>query len=147
MATALTHLPEPAQPPLLLVEMVHGEKALQLCAKLHMGTVRMPEMIRRVEADMQRYGARAEEAERNERLDFKALSHALRALDQMSNPSLLEWLASSLVYRETGPLAGLLRDAAPSGEAVIFCGIQGSGKARFSNKRFYYMEHVLSCSM
>jgi predicted nucleotidyltransferase len=32
---------------------------------------------------MRRYGARAEEAERNEGLDFKALSHALRALDQM----------------------------------------------------------------
>ena len=65
------------------VETVHGEKALQLCGKLHMSTVRMPELIRRVEADMQRYGARAEEAERNEGLDFKALSHALRALDQM----------------------------------------------------------------
>jgi predicted nucleotidyltransferase len=62
---------------------VQGERALQLCGKLHMGTVRMPELIRRVEADMRRYGARAEEAERNEGLDFKALSHALRALDQM----------------------------------------------------------------
>ena len=62
---------------------VRGERALQLCGKLHMDTVRMPELIRRVEADMRRYGARAEEAERNEGLDFKALSHALRALDQM----------------------------------------------------------------
>jgi len=65
------------------VETIHGERALQLCGKLHVSTVRMPELIRRVEADMQRYGARAEEAERNEGLDFKALSHALRALDQM----------------------------------------------------------------
>ncbi len=62
---------------------VQNERALQLCGKLHMGTVRMPELITRVEADMRRYGARAEEAERNEGLDFKALSHALRALDQM----------------------------------------------------------------
>jgi predicted nucleotidyltransferase len=60
-----------------------NERALQLCGKLHMGTVRMPELIRRVEADMRRYGARAEKAERDEGLDFKALSHALRALDQM----------------------------------------------------------------
>jgi predicted nucleotidyltransferase len=60
-----------------------SERALQLCGKLHMGTVRMPELIRRVEADMRRYGERAEAAERNEGLDFKALSHALRALDQM----------------------------------------------------------------
>jgi len=65
------------------VETVQGERALQLCGKLHVSTVRMSELIRRVEADMQRYGARAEEAERNEGLDFKALSHALRALDQM----------------------------------------------------------------
>jgi hypothetical protein len=64
---------------------VRGERALQLCGKLHMDTVRMPELIRRVEADMRRYGARAEEAERNEGLDFKALSHALRALDQMED--------------------------------------------------------------
>jgi hypothetical protein len=62
---------------------VRNERALQICGKLHMDTVRMPELIRRVEADMRRYGARAEEAERNEGLDFKALSHALRALDQM----------------------------------------------------------------
>ena len=65
------------------VETIQGEKALQLCGKRHMSTVRMPELIRRVEADMLRYGARAEEAQRNEGLDFKALSHALRALEQM----------------------------------------------------------------
>ena len=65
------------------VEAIQGGKALQLCGKLHMGTTRMQELIRRVEADMRRYGARAEEAERNEGLDFKALSHALRALEQM----------------------------------------------------------------
>ena len=62
---------------------VQEERALQLCGKLHMATIRMEELTRRVEADMRRYGARAEEAERNEGLDFKALSHALRALDQM----------------------------------------------------------------
>ena len=62
---------------------VQNERALQLCGKLHMDTTRMEELTRRVEADMQRYGARAEEAEHNEGLDFKALSHALRALDQM----------------------------------------------------------------
>ena len=65
------------------METIQGEKALQLCGKRHMGTIRMPELIRRVEADMRRYGARAEEARQNEGLDFKALSHALRALDQM----------------------------------------------------------------
>lgn len=63
--------------------MVQEEKALQLCGKQHVGSIRLTEFTRRVEADMQRYGARAEEAERNQGLDFKALSHALRALSQM----------------------------------------------------------------
>jgi predicted nucleotidyltransferase len=35
-------------------------------------------------------------------------------LFRLSNPPLLEWLSSPLVYREAGPLASLLRDAAPS---------------------------------
>ncbi len=65
------------------LEMEGGERGLRLCGKLHMGAIRMAEFTRRVEADMLRYGARAEEAERNEGLDFKALSHALRALEQM----------------------------------------------------------------
>jgi hypothetical protein len=72
-----------ANSPYCSVEEVQGEKALQLCGKLHIASVRMPELLRRVEADMRRYGARAEAAERNQGLDFKALSHALRALDQM----------------------------------------------------------------
>lgn len=62
---------------------VQGEAALQLCGKLHVGGLRMAEFARRVESDMRRYGGRAEEAERNRGLDFKALSHALRALAQM----------------------------------------------------------------
>ena len=57
--------------------------ALHLCGKTHMGSIRMEEFSRRVQLDMQRYGARAMEAERNEGLDFKALSHAVRALYQM----------------------------------------------------------------
>jgi predicted nucleotidyltransferase len=62
---------------------VQGEPALQLCGKMHMGSIRVGEFTRRVESDMQRYGARASEAEQNQGVDFKALSHALRALDQM----------------------------------------------------------------
>lgn len=65
------------------LEVVQGERALQLCGKRHMGSIRVAELKRRVNADMLHYGARAEEAERNAGLDFKALSHAFRALDQM----------------------------------------------------------------
>ena len=57
--------------------------ALQLCGKIHVGGIRIREFVQRVEADMDKYGARAIEAEKNLGLDFKALSHALRAFDQM----------------------------------------------------------------
>lgn len=62
---------------------VQGEDGLNLCGKVHEGSIRVAEFIRRVEADMLRYGARAIEADQNQGIDFKALSHALRALDQM----------------------------------------------------------------
>jgi predicted nucleotidyltransferase len=62
---------------------VQDEPSLQLCGKIHVGGIRIAEFIRRVDTDMRRYGARAVEAEQNQGIDFKALSHALRALDQM----------------------------------------------------------------
>ena len=66
------------------VETIHtGEKALQLCGKYHVVGISTEEFSRRVNSDMNRYGARAEQAERNEGVDCKAISHALRALDQM----------------------------------------------------------------
>ena len=65
------------------LESVQGEPSLQLCGKMHVGGVRIAEFARRVESDMRRFGARAAEAEQNQGIDFKALSHALRALDQM----------------------------------------------------------------
>ena len=69
--------------PFCSVENVRGERFLQLCGKLHATTTRMMELARRVEAEFERDGAAADAAGRGEGLDFKALSHALRALDQM----------------------------------------------------------------
>lgn len=69
--------------PFCSLENIQGEKVLRLGGKLHDGAVRMAEFSRRVEADLAHYGGRAEAAERGQGLDFKALSHALRALDQM----------------------------------------------------------------
>ncbi|MDR2056556.1 MAG: nucleotidyltransferase domain-containing protein [Desulfovibrio sp.] len=60
-----------------------GERALRLCGKLHPGALRLKELIRRLELDMRPYGTWAEEAGDNGDPDFKALSHALRALGQM----------------------------------------------------------------
>ena len=62
---------------------INGEKSLQLGGKLHAASTRLAEFARRVDAELQPLAARLEAAERNEGLDFKALSHALRALAQM----------------------------------------------------------------
>ena len=64
-------------------EALQEEPSLRLCGKTHPGGIRIAEFIRRVESDLRRYGARVAEAEQNRGIDFKALSHALRALDQM----------------------------------------------------------------
>ncbi|MDL2286409.1 nucleotidyltransferase domain-containing protein [Desulfococcaceae bacterium OttesenSCG-928-F15] len=69
--------------PFCSLEEIHGERALQLCGKMHLASIRLDEFMGRVASDMQHYGARAQDAERNQGLDFKALSHALRALFQM----------------------------------------------------------------
>ena len=65
------------------VQEVKGQQMLYLCGKFHEGTTRMRQFIRRIEAHMERFGERTREAERNQGLDLKALSHALRALMQM----------------------------------------------------------------
>lgn len=61
----------------------NGEKALQLCGKLHAGSIRLTEFITRVEADIRRFGTRAGDAAQNAGMDCKALSHALRSLMQL----------------------------------------------------------------
>ena len=60
-----------------------GQPALHLCGKIHMGNIRLREFVSRVTADMEKYGDRVIAAEQNQGVDFKALSHALRACDQM----------------------------------------------------------------
>lgn len=56
---------------------------LLLCGKTHVGGTPIAEFKARVKRDMSKYGSRAQEAEQNLGLDYKALSHSLRALDQM----------------------------------------------------------------
>ncbi|MDR1875471.1 MAG: nucleotidyltransferase domain-containing protein [Synergistaceae bacterium] len=62
---------------------INGRPALRLCGKLYDGTIRMTEFLHRIETAVERFGVRAQEAEQNQGLDFKALSHALRAIMQM----------------------------------------------------------------
>lgn len=74
--------------------------ALALCGKIHSGGIKMPAFRCRVFQDMERFGARAREAEENRGLDFKALSHALRALDQMEQLLLTGRIVFPLASRE-----------------------------------------------
>ncbi len=66
-----------------VVQEQDGQPSLQLCGKIHVGNIRLREFVSRVAADMEHYGARAIAAEQNQGVDYKALSHALRAFDQM----------------------------------------------------------------
>jgi len=58
---------------------------LCLCGAKHDLTISLEEFYRRVKSAHDHYGNRAKAAEESDGVDFKALSHALRALDQMSS--------------------------------------------------------------
>ncbi|MDL2271912.1 nucleotidyltransferase domain-containing protein [Desulfovibrio sp. OttesenSCG-928-I05] len=67
------------------------------------------------------------------------LSKALK-LFRLSNPPLLEWLSSPLIYRESGPLASLLRDAAPVSTSPIrtwhhYRSLMEKSRARYWDKK------------
>lgn len=64
-------------------DMPDGQKSLILCGKTHVGGIKMAEFRERVCRDMEMYGERAKAAEANQGVDYKALSHAFRALNQM----------------------------------------------------------------
>ena len=64
-------------------KMLPDGPALVLCGKIHTASIKMSEFGARIVKDMEHYGARAIAAEANQGLDFKALSHAMRALDQV----------------------------------------------------------------
>jgi hypothetical protein len=61
------------------------EKArfLVLCGRMHQETITVSEFQNRLETHIDQYGQRADQARQNKGLDFKALSHAVRCLDQM----------------------------------------------------------------
>jgi len=58
-------------------------RSIIICGKVHMGTITINEFCKRIEKDYRKYGSRARKAEKNEGIDWKALSHAVRALFQM----------------------------------------------------------------
>lgn len=62
---------------------INGYRALVLCGKVHLESISIEEFNTRLQKEYKRYGDRAEQAEKNEGIDWKALSHAVRALTQM----------------------------------------------------------------
>lgn len=62
---------------------VNGVPSLVICGKVHQGTISMTEFAQRINRDFERYGERARLAEQDNGVDFKAISHAFRAITQM----------------------------------------------------------------
>ena len=57
--------------------------SLILCGKVHSGHISVYEFLERVEKEYKKYGHRAELAEQNKGIDWKAISHGMRAISQM----------------------------------------------------------------
>jgi len=62
---------------------IKGKNFLVLCGKTHQCSITTNEFYIRIKREYDKYGKRAEQAEKNEGIDWKALSHAVRALVQM----------------------------------------------------------------
>ncbi len=60
----------------------NGVESLVICGKTHRGSIRLTEFHRRVFDAVETYGERAKLASINEGIDWKAVSHAIRALRQ-----------------------------------------------------------------
>jgi len=68
---------------LCFIKHTNSTRSIIICGKVHMGTITIDEFCKRIERDYNKYGSRAKKAEKNEGIDWKALSHAVRALYQM----------------------------------------------------------------
>jgi len=62
---------------------INDIESLVLCGKVHQGNIKISEFLNRLERIISGYGERAELARQNKGVDWKALSHAMRALFQM----------------------------------------------------------------
>ena len=62
------------------IEKVNGTPMLFLCGKRHVFGIGIPEFLERIGHELDRYGQRAADAESNSGIDWKAISHAVRAI-------------------------------------------------------------------
>lgn len=61
---------------------INNEDALVIAGKTHIYSIRIKEFFHRIEREYKKYGKRSEMAMNNEGLDYKALSHAIRCIEQ-----------------------------------------------------------------
>lgn len=64
------------------VKNVNGVSFVYLCGKIHQSSITVGEFLDRVETAWKEYGHRAKKAMENEGVDWKAVSHCVRALHQ-----------------------------------------------------------------
>jgi len=77
-------LKECGEPSYCFEKEVNNQRSVILCGKVHQGTIQMDEFRDRIQKDYEGYGERARLAEQNEGIDWKALSHAVRCIHQMT---------------------------------------------------------------
>ena len=70
-------------PSYCFTKVVNEVPALVVCGKVHLLNITIKEFKDRIFREYDRYGERAKKAEKSEGVDWKALSHAMRALYQM----------------------------------------------------------------
>jgi hypothetical protein len=75
------------------------EVFLVICGKLHNENIFMDEFIKRINTSYDVYGERAKLAMNNEGIDWKALSHAVRAIQQMEELLTIGYIQYPLVRR------------------------------------------------
>lgn len=63
-------------------KVINDEDAIVICGKTHLLSIPLEEFYKRIEREYKKYGERAELAEQGKGLDFKAISHAVRAIEQ-----------------------------------------------------------------
>lgn len=61
----------------------NNNRFLYICGKGYMDSILLSEMVHRLNTAYEKYGDRARQAEQNENIDWKAVSHAIRCLDQI----------------------------------------------------------------
>ncbi|MBP3731478.1 MAG: nucleotidyltransferase domain-containing protein [Mailhella sp.] len=66
------------------IDEVHDSPMLFLCGKWHALDISMREFLHRLDIELARYGQRSADAESNSGIDWKAISHAVRAIRQIT---------------------------------------------------------------